>query len=526
MWKYIKKRWRGNLLAVILLCSYVTCTFLETFLLMDILDMMTNHAQWHMLEGKVFTFIIILALSVAAYYAGSVTRARVHVAMRDDMRTSLNKQIGAYTYQKFRNKNIADYIAWYSTNIEQISTLGFSSFFSICTTIFQTVIAVISLGMIYWKMSIYSFVFIVILYFLSVCTKKYIIRKSKERVESNEVFLAKLNDLLQGFSVLYCFKKMPLFEYKMHDASTYYEQKNYDNTLAQIRVNALLLSVNIIFQSTFLIIAIWCVLHNFMKASAIIGIYSFLPKVFDGITDTVQLKKTMISTKPYFDQMEAHDVMKPIHLIDESINTIELKDVSYAYDQKQVFVHMNYQFLKGKKYAVVGKSGCGKSTLLKIIAGLLSDYSGAIVINGRQVDHNTSILSQIAYIDQQPILFDGTVLENISLWNSPDQNLIPSVLEDSGLKDINHIFSDGLDTIICEGGKNLSGGQKQRIAIARALYAKKQFLFIDEGTSALDKPTRTMIENKLLERKDLTIIMISHHLNQEEQGRLDGIIHM
>lgn len=355
MWKYIKKRWRGNLLAVILLCSYVTCAFLETFLLMDILDMMTNHAQWHMLEGKVFTFIIILALSVAAYYAGSVTRARVHVAMRDDMRTSLNKQIGAYTYQKFRNKNIADYIAWYSTNIEQISTLGFSSFFSICTTIFQTVIAVISLGMIYWKMSIYSFVFIVILYFLSVCTKKYIIRKSKERVESNEVFLAKLNDLLQGFSVLYCFKKMPLFEYKMHDASTYYEQKNYDNTLAQIRVNALLLSVNIIFQSAFLIIAIWCVLHNFMKASAIIGIYSFLPKVFDGITDTVQLKNAMISTKPYFDQMEAHDVMKPIHLIDESINTIELKDVSYAYDQKQVFVHMNYQFLKGKKYAVVAR---------------------------------------------------------------------------------------------------------------------------------------------------------------------------
>lgn len=72
--------------------------------------------------------------------------------------------------------------------------------------------------------------------------------------------------------------------------------------------------------------------------------------------------------------------------------------------------------------------------------------------------------------------FDGTVLENICLWNSPDQNLIPSVLEDSGLKDINHIFSDGLDTMICEGGKNLSGSQKQRIAIARALYAKKAIL--------------------------------------------------
>lgn len=89
-----------------------------------------------------------------------------------------------------------------------------------------------------------------------------------------------------------------------------------------------------------------------------------------------------------------------------------------------------------------------------------------------------------------------------------------------------NIFTEGLHTLISERGKNLSGGQKQRTVIARALYEKKQFLFIDEGTFALDEATKTMIESKLLQRIDLTIIMISHHLNQEEQESLDGIIPM
>ncbi len=437
--------------------------------------------------------------------------------MRNDIRHCLSNQISIYTYQDYEEKNIADYIAWFSTNIDQISALGFSSFYSICTTIFQTIIAVISLGMIYRKMSLFSLVFIAILYLISLQTKKYIIQKSKGKVTANEIFFQKSKDLLQGFPVLYCYKKMHLFTVKMEDASIKYEEKNYDNTVAQIRVNALLLSVNIIFQSAFIIIAVWCVFHNLMRASSIIGIYSFLPKVFDGITDTIQLKNAIIATKPYFEQMEQninaddHDIIKPI-------KAIELHNLSYSYGSKLVLSDVSYRFERGKKYAIVGKSGCGKSTLLKIIAGLFSDYQGNIMVNGKIIRKHESILSQVAYIDQQPQLFDGTVLENICLWDKPDNRLLKSVLQKSGLNNIQNIFEYGLNTLITEGGKNLSGGQKQRVAIARALY--------DEGTSALDKFTRESVEHTLLSLSNLTIIMISHHLTQTEQEKLDGTLRL
>lgn len=232
----------------------------------------------------------------------------------------------------------------------------------------------------------------------------------------------------------------------------------------------------------------------------------------------------MLSTRPYFDLIKDSRENRSMHTLDKDIQSIELKNVSYAYGHKQVISNIDYKFERGKKYALIGKSGCGKSTLLKIIAGLLSDYQGEIEINGKKLNPKESVLSQIAYIDQQPILFEGTISENICLWNVPDKKRMISVLRESGLTDYQNVFANGLDTLIIEGGKNLSGGQKQRIAIARALYARKQLLFIDEGTSALDESTRKIIEDGLIKRDDLTIIMISHHLTQEEQQHMDGIL--
>ncbi|MBQ1902060.1 MAG: ABC transporter ATP-binding protein [Lachnospiraceae bacterium] len=526
MCKYIKKRWRGNLFAVIFLCLYVTCSFLETFILMKILDDIVAVTEWNNVLREMIIFAVILVLSVITYLIGSLCRAKVHAAMRGDIRCDLSSQLGTYSYEQYRERNVAEYIAWYSTNIEQISMQGFTSFYSICTTVFQTAIAVVSLGLIYWLMSIYSLLFIIVLYLISTYARECIIRKSREKVQSNEIFLKKIDDLLQGFTVLYCFKRMRLFQEKMGLASDEYEKKNYDYTAAQITINAFLMIVNIVFQVFFLITAIWFVFHNLIKASAIIGIYSFLPRVFDGLTDTIQLKNAIISAKPYFDLVEGNTNVVHRKAIDDDIMSIELKDLQYSYDKKQIFSNVNYRFEKGKKYALIGKSGCGKSTLLKVIAGLLTDYQGTMEINGCNALLYESILSQVAYIDQKPILLEGTIGENICLWNELDEDFMNSVLEESGLNDVNNIFENGLDTMICEDGKNLSGGQKQRIAIARALYAKKKLLFIDEGTSALDNETRKSIEGNLLRREDLTIIMISHHLTQDEQRQLDGVLYL
>jgi len=101
---------------------------------------------------------------------------------------------------------------------------------------------------------------------------------------------------------------------------------------------------------------------------------------------------------------------------------------------------------------------------------------------------------------------------------------VQNALERSLLLDFVLEQPGGIDYQIAENGKNLSGGQRQRVAIARALIRNKKVLLIDEGTSGLDIETQNAIENKILEDPELTVIMITHHLTEENQKNLDEVI--
>ena len=176
---------------------------------------------------------------------------------------------------------------------------------------------------------------------------------------------------------------------------------------------------------------------------------------------------------------------------------------------------LNIKIQIGKKYAIVGDSGTGKTTVLRILMGQLKDYEGEICIDGKNVrDLNIdSIRNQIAYIDQNVYMFNDTIQYNITLDRNFTTEEMEKAIEESALKDFISNLRDGMETKIGEGGRNVSGGQRQRIAIARALLNGKNILFIDEGTSALDKSNAFEIESKLLNNPELTVIMISHNLD-------------
>ena len=87
-------------------------------------------------------------------------------------------------------------------------------------------------------------------------------------------------------------------------------------------------------------------------------------------------------------------------------------------------------------------------------------------------------------------------------------------------------FPDGLDTVVGEGGNRLSGGQKQRVAIARALIHNRSILLIDEGTSALDQKNADIVEQRLLDNPDLTLILVSHHLTPERKAQFTKIFEL
>lgn len=193
-----------------------------------------------------------------------------------------------------------------------------------------------------------------------------------------------------------------------------------------------------------------------------------------------------------------------------------LDGVSFGYDEKTVLQNLSLQIPSGKMTAIVGESGSGKSTLFQLLLGFYQPSAGSIQMYGRSMaEWNLEALRQeIAYVEQTPYLFSGTIRENIRAGN---ENAAEEEIIRAAKLAYAHQFimelPEGYDTILSEGGNNLSGGQRQRLAIARAFLKDAPILLLDEMTSALDNESERLIQLAINNyRRNKTILVIAHRL--------------
>jgi putative ABC transport system ATP-binding protein len=198
---------------------------------------------------------------------------------------------------------------------------------------------------------------------------------------------------------------------------------------------------------------------------------------------------------------------------------IKFTDVSFSYPTRpavQIFDKLSFEIQPGTNVAIVGPSGGGKSTISSLILRFYNPTSGKITIN--DVDISTfnlkSLRRRIGVVAQEPVLFSGTIAENIS-YGKPHASR-QDIIEAARRANCNFVsdFPDGLETNVGARGAMLSGGQKQRIAIARALLKKPDILILDEATSALDAESETAVNEALhkLMESSTTTISIAHRL--------------
>ncbi|WP_347336673.1 NHLP family bacteriocin export ABC transporter peptidase/permease/ATPase subunit [Bradyrhizobium manausense] len=205
------------------------------------------------------------------------------------------------------------------------------------------------------------------------------------------------------------------------------------------------------------------------------------------------------------------------HLPAKLAGRIELKNVQFGYSllEPPLISELSINIRPGSRVAIVGASGSGKSTLGRLICGLNKPWAGEILIDGAPLaDVPPEILANsIAYVDQDIFLFEGTVRDNLTLWDrtTPDADLTRA-LKDGQIQDEIAIRAGNYDSYVSEGGTNFSGGQRQRIEIARALVGRPSVVVLDEATAALDPVTEKAIDENL-RRTGCTCIIIAHRLS-------------
>jgi subfamily B ATP-binding cassette protein MsbA len=197
--------------------------------------------------------------------------------------------------------------------------------------------------------------------------------------------------------------------------------------------------------------------------------------------------------------------------------SIEFKDVQFAYNDTTILNHINLHIQKGKTIALVGSSGAGKSTLADLVPRFHDVSAGSLFIDGKNIkDYSLySLRQQISIVTQEPILFNDTIAANIAL-GKPDAT-IEEIKEAARIANAYDFISkkeQGFDTMIGDRGSKLSGGERQRLTIARAVLKNPPILILDEATSALDTESEKLVQdaiNNMMQHR--TSIVIAHRLS-------------
>jgi ABC-type multidrug transport system fused ATPase/permease subunit len=262
-----------------------------------------------------------------------------------------------------------------------------------------------------------------------------------------------------------------------------------------------------------------------LSLGGLVAFYAYVTRIFEPVSTAMELysraQRMLASARRVRDvihtQTSVPDIGRLTSVPSPLLWGLLCNDVSFSYHSGQpVLRNISLRIGVRERVALIGRSGSGKSTLARLLTRMEDPSSGQVVLERISAADYTlrALRKTICYVPQQPVLFSGTIRENLLHANgNASDDEVNGAIEIAQLLPIIRRLPHGLDTVLGPDAVGLSGGERQRLAVARALLRHSAILVLDEATSALDAPTQqAVLASIAYSRPDTALVIISHHL--------------
>ena len=514
---FVGKHKKIYYLALLFIIIYSFMDIVKSLLIEKIYDSVSMVHTFYtiLIQSCIFIMTFVLVMMIQQYLVE---------VLKNKIRYTVNKQLyKEYLSINFLNEDSSEIIHRFQNEV----TLLIDQYVSAKLNMYYLIVS-FCFGSFY-----VGFLSVEVLVFLYICgiTTLSINKLCKHKLSTRqEMMLQSQQEWIQGIkNICSNFKVMKLYSLESKFTSIL-DHKNQEVVNKILEFNGFLKIISamnagisqIMFFGT-LLFGVWLINKNILTIGSLLGIVQASNMVINPILNYMNLFNNIVASKSIVDKLKIKSEKQnqdDNHCIDKEIDVIELKDLTVAYQDENVFEHVNLILEKGKKYLIVGESGCGKTTLLNLLTKQID--SSRVFINGLALDKISfsSYMKHIAYVTQQSDLLPFTLHENISLGRKKSKYSIEELLVKLNLK----MYLEDNNKIYNNKNQQMSCGQLQRIHIARALYGTYDWLFLDEAFSSIDEQNAKMIERFILSEKDSSIVAISHKLSKDIVSLYDEVL--